>query len=457
MSVASLLAQIDLRILGLAILLVALLTLLVVLFRRPKLDLAPLSGAIDGLRTDLARVEHELQTAERRSEASAEARDSRQRQEIASSLRHTGETLVGAMKAIGETQQTRLDTVAARLQALSDSMAQSQNRLRETMDLNLQSLRKENEAKLEQMRATVDEKLQATLEARLQTQFQTVSERLERVHRGLGEMQVLAGGVGDLKKMLSGVKTRGTFGEEQLDALLAQVLTEDQLVRNARPRPDSAETVEFAIRLPEGVLLPVDSKFPQEDYERLILAVEAGDALAVEAAGRQLERRIRDEAKKIATKYICPPTTTDFAVLFVPTEGLFAEILRRPGLRESIREQHRVTILGPTTLGAFLSSLRMGFRTLAIREKSAEIWQVLGAVKTEFRTYGELMTKVEKKLQEGQNVIHQIGIRSRAIHRKLREVEELPMDKAAPILELDAPEAEMPTVLSDGPAEEDTP
>jgi DNA recombination protein RmuC len=331
-------------------------------------------------------------------------------------------------------------------------MAQSQNRLRETMDLNLQSLRKENEAKLEQMRATVDEKLQATLETRLQAQFQTVSERLERVHQGLGEMQVLAGGVGDLKKMLSGVKTRGTFGEEQLDALLEQVLTEDQLVRNARPRADSAETVEFAIRLPEGVLLPVDSKFPQEDYERLLLAVEAGDAEAADAAGKQLERRMRDEAKKIATKYICPPATTDFAVMFVPTEGLFAEILRRPGLRESIREQHRVTILGPTTLGAFLSSLRMGFRTLAIQQKSAEIWQVLGAVKAEFQTYGDLMDKVGKKLQEGQNVIRDIGVRTRAIHRKLRQVEELPMDRAAPILELDAPGAEPPAV-----AEEETP
>lgn len=433
------LAAIDLRILGLAILLVALLTLLVALLRRPKLDLAPLAGAIESLRGDLSRVAQELQTAERRAEASAEARDSRQRQEIASALRNTGETLVGAMRAIGETQQTRLDTVATRLQALSESMAQSQNRLRETLDLNLQSLRQENEAKLEQMRATVDEKLQATLEARLQAQFQTVSERLERVHQGLGEMQVLAGGVGDLKKMLSGVKTRGTFGEEQLDALLSQVLTEDQLVRNARPREDSAESVEFAIRLPEGVLLPVDSKFPQEDYERLILAVEAGDAAAAEAAGRQLERRIRDEARKIATKYIYPPVTTDFAVLFVPTEGLFAEILRRPGLRESIREQHRVTILGPTTLGAFLSSLRMGFRTLAIQQKSAEIWQVLGAVKAEFQTYGELMDKVGKKLQEGQNVIQEIGTRTRAIHRKLRQVEELPMDRAAPILELDAP------------------
>lgn len=435
------LATIDLRHLGLAILGVAVLTLLVALFRRPRLDLSPLSGAIEDLRRDLARVEQELQTAERRADASAEARDSRQRQEIAVSLSHTGDTLVGAMRAIGEAQQTRLDTVAARLQALSESMAQSQGRLRETLDLNLQSLRKENETKLEQMRATVDEKLQATLETRLQAQFQTVSERLERVHQGLGEMQVLAGGVGDLKKMLSGVKTRGTFGEEQLDALLEQVLTEDQLVRNARPRADSAETVEFAIRLPEGVLLPVDSKFPQEDYERLIQAVEAGDAEAAEAAGRQLERRMRDEAKKIATKYICPPTTTDFAVMFVPTEGLFAEVLRRPGLREQIREQHRVTILGPTTLGAFLSSLRMGFRTLAIQQKSAEIWQVLGAVKAEFQTYGDLMDKVGKKLQEGQNVIQQIGTRTRAIHRKLRQVEELPMDRARPLLELDAPEA----------------
>jgi DNA recombination protein RmuC len=272
------------------------------------------------------------------------------------------------------------------------------------------------------------------LEARLQTQFQTVSERLERVHRGLGEMQVLAGGVGDLKKMLSGVKTRGTFGEEQLDALLEQVLTEDQLVRNARPRPDSAETVEFAIRLPEGVLLPVDSKFPQEDYERLILAVEAGDAEAAAKAGTALERRMRDEARRIASKYICPPVTTDFAVLFVPTEGLFAEILRRPGLRESIREQHRVTILGPTTLGAFLSSLRMGFRTLAIQEKSAEIWQVLGAVKTEFMKFGEVLAKTKKKLEEAGNTIDAAEVRTRAMARQLRSVEAMPEQRAQALL-----------------------
>ena len=443
------LASIDLRILGLVILGVAVLTLLVALFRRTRLDLSPLTGAIEGLRGDLGRVEQALQTAERRAEASAEARDSRQRQEIASSLRNTGETLVGAMRAIGETQQTRLDTVATRLQALSESMAQSQGRLRETLDLNLQKLCQENEVKLEQMRATVDEKLQATLETRLQAQFQTVSERLERVHQGLGEMQVLAGGVGDLKKMLSGVKTRGTFGEEQLDALLEQVLTEDQLVRNARPRPDSAGNGRVRHPPARSACALVDSKFPQEDYERLNLALEAGDAVAAEAAGRQLDRRIRDEAKKIATKYIYPPVTTDFAVLFVPTEGLFAEILRRPGLRESVREQYRVTILGPTTLGAFLSSLRMGFRTLAIQHKSAEIWQVLGAVKAEFQGYGELMDKVGKKLQEGQNVIQQIGTRTRAIHRKLRQVEELPMDRAAPLLELDVPEAELPGAPDD--------
>jgi DNA recombination protein RmuC len=297
----------------------------------------------------------------------------------------------------------------------------------------IKELQEGNERKLDQMRQVVDEKLQGTLEKRLGESFKLVSSQLEAVHKGLGDMQSLATGVGDLKRVLSNVKTRGTFGEVQLGAILEQVLTPDQYARNVRPRPDSGETVEFAVRLPgperdrdHPLWLPIDAKFPHEDYGRLIAAVEAGDAAAVTAAGVALERAVRLNAQDIRRKYIAPPHTTDFAILFVPTEGLYAELLRRAGFAESLQQDQRVVIAGPTTLAALLNSLRVGFRTLAIEQRASEVWKVLAAVKTEFGRFGEVLDKVKKQLQSASNTIDETGVRTRAIERRLKGVEELP-------------------------------
>ena len=304
--------------------------------------------------------------------------------------------------------------------------------MRTGVEESLKTLRQENAEKLEQMRRTVDEKLHETLERRLGESFKLVSERLEQVHKGLGEMQTLASGVGDLKRVLTNVKSRGIFGEVQLAALLEQVLTVEQYAANIATKPGSGERVEYAIRLPgrsdEGtpVWLPVDAKFPREDYERLVDAQERADPEAAAAAALALERRIRAEAQTIAEKYLSPPHTTDFAILFVPVEGLYAEILRRPGLFEDIQRKHRVTVAGPTNLLAFLNSLQMGFRTLALEKRSSEVWQVLGAVKTEFDKFGDVLDKVRKKLDEASNQLDNTGVRTRAITRRLKTVQALP-------------------------------
>jgi DNA recombination protein RmuC len=295
------------------------------------------------------------------------------------------------------------------------------------------------------MRATVDEKLHATLEARLGESFKQVAERLEQVHRGLGEMQTLAQGVGDLKRVLGNVKTRGVFGEVQLLGLLEQVFTPEQYGVNVATRPGSNERVEFAIRLPgreagvngahgAPVWLPIDAKFPREDYERLLDAQERADREAADAASKALELRIRDEARTIRAKYLQPPHTTDFAVLFVPTEGLYAELLRRPGLNEALMKDHHVTLAGPTTLLAMLNSLQMGFRTLAIEQRSSEVWTVLGAVKTEFAKFGDVLAKTKKKLDEASNSIGAAEVRTRAMARQLRTVEALPEPQARALL-----------------------
>jgi len=292
------------------------------------------------------------------------------------------------------------------------------------------------------MRATVDEKLQATLEARLGESFKQVAERLEQVHKGLGEMQTLAQGVGDLKHLLSNVKTRGMFGEAQLAALLEQVFAPDQYATQVATRPGSKNVVDFAIRLPgrgdDGApcWLPIDAKFPNEDYERLLDAQQRADVVAAEAAGKALEARIRLEARSMAEKYVEPPHTTDFALLFLPTEGLYAEVLRRPGLMESLQRDHRVTLAGPTTLLAMLNSLQMGFRTLALEKRSSEVWQVLGAVKTEFGKFGDVLAKVKAQTQTVLNTLDSAEVRSRAMGRALKQVEALPAEQAATLLPL---------------------
>lgn len=317
--------------------------------------------------------------------------------------------------------------------------------IRQSVSEQMNQMRTENVAKLEMMRQTVDEKLQSTLEKRLGESFRQVSERLEQVHRGLGEMQTLAGGVGDLKRMLTNVKARGIWGEVQLGALLEQILTAEQFVRDVRIRPNSRETVEFAIRLPgpqeDGsgeILLPIDAKFPQEDYDRLLQAAELADVVAVEQAAKALEIRIKSFAKDIRDKYIVPPYTTDFAILFLPTEGLYAEVLRRPGLCEQLQREFRIIPAGPTTLAALLNSLQMGFRTLAIQKRSSEVWETLRAVKTEFARYGDILEKVKKKLDEASSTIeNEVAVRTRAISRKLSKVEELPNSPSEAALKLD--------------------
>lgn len=342
----------------------------------------------------------------------------------------------------GELTQS-LDRLGERLQKTLGDLADSNDKrlgeVRGTLETRLKALQDDNNAQLDRMRKIVDEKLQATLEARLGASFKQVSEHLEAVQRGLGEMRNLASGVGDLNRVLSNVKNRGIFGETQLAALLAEMLTPDQYVANVATVPGSNERVEFAVRLPgagqgQSVLLPIDAKFPREDYERLLDAQERADAAAAGEAALALERRIRDEAKTIHAKYVAPPATTDFAILFLPTESLYAEVLRRPGLFEAIQREHRVTLAGPTTLSALLNSLRLGFRTLAIEQRSGEVWQILGAVKTEFGKFGDVLGKVKKKLDEASTQIDATGVRSRAIARKLRDVESLPAPDAQALL-----------------------
>jgi DNA recombination protein RmuC len=308
--------------------------------------------------------------------------------------------------------------------------------LRGAVEQRLDKIQQNNAEKLEQMRKTVDEKLHETLDKRLSDSFKTVSERLEQVHKGLGEMQVLAAGVGDLKKVLSNVKNRGVLGEVQLAALLEQVLAREQYETNVATRPGSRERVEFAIKLPGAggensvVWLPIDAKFPLEDYEKLQQAQDAADPLAVEVAAKALEARIKFEAKSIVEKYVEPPATTDFALLYLPLEGLYAEVLRRPGLLDTLQREFRVTLCGPTTLTALLNSLQMGFRTLAIEKRSSEVWIVLSSVKTEFGKFAEVLANTKRQLQTVTNSIDQAEVRTRQIERKLRDVEVLPGQEA---------------------------
>jgi DNA recombination protein RmuC len=339
-----------------------------------------------------------------------------------------------ARKARAETaeQQQRLgETLGLRLNELTQRNEQRIGEMRATLETQLQKLQADNAAKLEQMRATVDEKLQSTLNTRLDASFKLVSERLEQVQRGLGEMQALATGVGDLKRVLTNVKTRGTFGEVQLGALLEQVLTIEQYETNCITVPGSSERVEFAVKLPGThadmpIRLPIDAKFPREDYERLMDAQDRVDVEAVAASSAALERQVRVEAKRIRDKYLAPPHTTDFALLFLPTEGLYAEVLRRPGLFDGLQREFRVTLVGPTTLLALLNSLQMGFRTLAIEKRSSEVWQVLGTVKAEFGKFAGVLEKTRDQLDTVRNSIDKAGVRTRQIEKQLKSVETLP-------------------------------
>jgi DNA recombination protein RmuC len=340
-------------------------------------------------------------------------------------------------------QKTLADTLSTQLQSVSESNARRMGEVRETLEKQLAQLQQTNSAKLDEMRQTVDEKLQTTLEARLGESFKQVADRLEQVHKGLGEMQTLAQGVGDLKHLLTNVKARGIFGEAQLSALLEQVFTVDQYAAQVITRRGGKNPVDFAIRLPgrsdngDPVWLPIDAKFPNEDYERLLDAQQRADVLGAEIAGKALEMRIRLEAKSISEKYIEPPYTTDFAILFLPTEGLYAEVLRRPGLMEVLQRDHRVTLAGPTTLLAMLNSLQMGFRTLALEKRSSEVWQVLGAVKTEFGKFGDILAKVKSQTETVLNTLNSAEQRSRVMGKALRNVEALPEIDSTRLIPMD--------------------
>ncbi|PWI58996.1 recombinase RmuC [Sulfoacidibacillus thermotolerans] len=344
--------------------------------------------------------------------------------------------LEGITQILGKASQEQRMELAHRLDHVTEVTEARLHTVKETLEQRLHLLLLNNEQKLEQMRLTVDEKLHATLEQRLGDSFKLVSERLEQVHKGLGEMQTLAGGVGDLKRIMTNVKTRGTWGEVQLGTLLQQILTVDQYATNVAVHPEHQDRVEFALRLPgkrsdeSPVWLPIDAKFPIEDYQRLMDAQDVGDLGQMEEAGKALERRVREEAKKIREKYVCPPYTTDFAILFVPTEGLYAEIIRRPGLLEELQSTARVVVAGPTTIAAILNSLQMGFRTLAIEKRSSEVWTTLAAVKTEFSKFGDVLAKVKKKIDAASSDFGQVERRTRVISRKLSEVEALPEGQA---------------------------
>ena len=329
-------------------------------------------------------------------------------------------------------QKTLSDTLTLQVQQLSEANARRLTEMRGTLETQLAQLQQSNAAKLDEMRQTVDEKLQTTLQARLGESFKQVADRLEHVHKGLGEMNTLAQGVGDLKHLLTNVKTRGMFGEAQLASLLEQVMAPDQYAAQHATRPGSKNRVDFAIKLPgrsddgQPVWLPIDAKFPNEDYERLLEAQSKADAVQAELCSKALEARVRLEAKSITEKYVEPPFTTDFAILFLPTEGLYAEVLRRPGLIESLQRDFRVTLAGPTTLMAMLNSLQMGFRTLALEKRSSEVWQVLGAVKTEFGKFGDVLARVKEQTQSVLNTLDKAQTRSNVMHRALRQVEALP-------------------------------
>jgi DNA recombination protein RmuC len=367
------------------------------------------------------------------------------REEVSGSLKSTNEVLAKTLEGMGKLQQAQLEGMTKQLRELTESNQGALDRIRLTFDSRVKELQEGNEKKLDEMRKTVDEKLHDTLEKRLGESFKLVSDRLEAVHKGLGEMQHLATGVGDLKRVLTNVKVRGTWAEVQLGAILEQILTPDQFGRNLRVKPDSSESVEFAVRLPGPkddpgacVWLPIDSKFPQEDYLRLQEAAEKADPVAVLAATDSLTRTVRSAAKDIHDKYISPPSTTDFAIMFLATEGLYAEVLRQPAFVEDLQHRYRVVVAGPTTLAAILSSLRLGFQTLAIEQRTAEVRRILGAVKTEFGKFGDILDKVKRQLHTASRTIEETGVRSRAIERQLRSVEKLPEPEALEILALPA-------------------
>ncbi|WP_151802371.1 DNA recombination protein RmuC [Acinetobacter guillouiae] len=426
-----------------AIIIVAILQILLLLKKSGKFNtddiLSPMSQSFERIERFTSN-----ELGKSREESSQQSRFNREELggTVKAELLTYAQTMRESLKQISDEQTKHLNAFVEQINNLNRSQTQQAELLRNKIEEKLINLQKDNSEQLEKMRQTVDEKLQGTLEKRLSESFKLISERLESVHKGLGEMQVLASGVGDLKKVLTNVKTRGTWGEVQLGAMLEQVLTIDQYEANVSTK-GNAERVEYAVKIPsknsdqEIVWLPIDAKFPMESYSRLIEAQDNADAVGVESALKELELRIKQSANDISRKYISPPSTTDFAILYLPTEGLFAEVTKRSNLVDMVQRDYRVVFAGPTTLWSILNSLQMGFRTLAIEKRSSEVWNTLAAVKTEWFKYGEALDKVKKKLEEASNSIDQAQVRTRAVGRKLKEVQELPSSQADNILDLE--------------------
>jgi DNA recombination protein RmuC len=415
-------------------LLTALVLLIVLIRRKPEHVVAGLQDNFTALAIKQQRLEGVIkgEITSNRLETAQSARQARQ--ELGNALKLSSDSLQQRLTENIQVQKDQLDSFSKQLMAMTKLNEEKLEAMRKTMETQLQALQEDNTRKLEQMRATVDEKLQGTLDKRLGESFKQVSERLEQVYKGLGEMRALATGVGDLKKVLTNVKTRGTWGEIRLSHILEQILTPDQYDVNVATKKSSNERVEFAIKLPgqkadreKVIWMPIDSKFPQEDYQRLMDAQETADKESVGKSIKNLEMRIKAEARHIKEKYLDPPNTTDFGIMFLPVEGLYAEVLRRPGLCDTLQREYRIVVTGPTTLAALLNSLQMGFRTLAVEKRSSEVWQLLGMVKTEFGKFGDVLAKTKKKLQEAGHTIDKAEIRTRAIARKLRKVQEVPL------------------------------
>jgi len=412
---------------------VGLVILVLIVFKRAVAGISfHMKDRFSLLETRLDHSKHDIKDEISRNREETAVSAMRARDELGRSLRNTADSLLRRISESAGMQKDQLDSFSRQLADMTRLNEARLEAMRQTVAEGLRTLQEDNSRKLEQMRAVVDEKLQSTLEKRLGESFKQVSERLEQVYKGLGEMHSLATGVGDLKKVLTNVKTRGTWGEIQLGNILEQILTIDQYGMNVVTKKNSTERVEFAIRLPgpnsdrdRVVWLPIDSKFPQEDYQRLIDAQEAADKELAEKSVKNLEIRIKAEAKDIKEKYIDPPNTTDFGIMFLPVEGLYAEVLRRPGLCDTLQREHRIVVTGPTTLAALINSLQMGFRTLAIEKRSSEVWELLGMVKTEFGKFGEVLSKTKKKLQEASNTIGMAQVRTRAIERQLKQVQEV--------------------------------
>lgn len=430
---------------GLILLLIILVVILLTRVMALSRQKSPLEPRLDSLERLLERTERTLRDELARGREEAQTVGRQGREEGMAAVQTLGDGLLKRMSELATLQKGQLEIFADQLKHLTETNDSRMEQLRLTLQNRLQAIQEDNAKQLEQMRVTVDEKLHDTLEKRLGESFKLVSDRLEQVQKGLGEMQTLANGVGDLKRVLTNVKTRGTFGEVQLGALLEQVLAPGQYSANVETRKGCGQRVEFALRLPgrdgtEGsiVHLPLDAKFPQEDYLRLVEAQERADLVAAEEAGKLLERAIRLAATDIRDKYLDPPQTTDFGIMFLPTEGLYAEVLRRPALADTLQRDLKVLVAGPTTLAALLNSLQMGFRTLAIEKRSAEVWNLLGAVRTEFGKFGEMLDKTSKKLQEAGNHIEAAATRTRQMERKLKNVQALPSGEAQGLLGLDS-------------------